>query len=392
MNDTLRESQLYWDGFAASDPLWAVLAFPEMSGGRWTLPEFMKSGEREIALLFHRIAELQRPSPAGSALDFGCGVGRLTQALARRMNRVVGADISPVMIDLARKLNRYPDRAGYICTAETGLESLAPRSFQLIYSNIVLQHVPSDLSVRYLADFFRLLQADGLLVFQLPSHKQAQVDAEITAMPDAAYTASIELASPMPASVAAGSEFALTFTVRNTSSHEWRQAEAGPLALGNHWLDATGEMMLVQDDGRAPLLQVVPPGLEWPVLVTMRAPATPGRYIVEVDLVHEGITWYTHKGSPVLRLAIDVILARDTQSPASVFIQEYPIPQYPEDVVPRPSGPPSAAKAAFPMNGVPREQVMDVIAKHGGRLVYLEEDRRAGPEWVSYRYFVAGSS
>lgn len=44
------------------------------------------------------------------------------------------------------------------------------------------------------------------------------------------------------------------------------------------------------------------------------------------------------------------------------------------------------------MAGVPRPQVMDMIEKHGGRLAYLEEDRRAGPEWVSYRYFVAGRS
>ena len=44
------------------------------------------------------------------------------------------------------------------------------------------------------------------------------------------------------------------------------------------------------------------------------------------------------------------------------------------------------------MNGVHREQVMDIIRLHGGRLACLEEDRRAGPEWVSYRYFVVGRS
>ena len=34
---------------------------------------------------------------------------------------------------------------------------------------------------------------------------------------------------------------------------------------------------------------------------------------------------------------------------------------------------------------------MNIIREHGARLVYLEEDRRAGPEWVSYRYFVSRS-
>lgn len=395
MNDRLLESQKYWDGFAASDPLWAVLAFPDKSDGRWTVSEFMKTGEREIALLFHRFAELLLSSPNGSGLDFGCGVGRLTQAMARRMNRVVGADISPVMIDLARRLNQYPERANYLCTAETGLETLPARSFQCIYSNIVLQHVASDLSVRYLNEFFRLLEPGGLLVFQLPSHTQPQVAAEVTAMSDAAYRGSIELLSPVPASIAAGSDFALTFMVCNTSSHEWRQPQVGPLALGNHWLDRGGELMVAQDDGRAPLLQIVPPGLEWPVLMTMRAPAAPGQHVVEIDLVHEGITWFAHRGSPTLRFAIEVTPARGAvQGPSSVSIREYPIPEYPEAVVPRPTGPPAATptKADFPMNGVPREQVMNIIRTCGGRLAYLEEDRRAGPEWVSYRYFVVGGS
>ncbi len=393
MDDSLRESQEYWDSFAASDPLWAVLAFPDKSDGRWTVADFMKTGEREIALLFHRFAELQLPVPRGSGLDFGCGVGRLTQALARRMERAVGADISPVMVDLARRLNRYPNHAEYVCTMEQPLDSLPSRSFQCIYSNIVLQHVPSDLSLRYLDEFFRLLQPNGLLVFQLPSHTQPQARAEITAMPDAAYSASIALASPAPVRVGAGSAFALTFKVRNTSNHEWRQPDAGPLALGNHWLDEHGELMVAQDDGRAPLLQIVPPGLEWPVLVTMRAPAAPGRYVVEIDLVHEGISWFAHKGSPTLRFAIDVT-AGPAERTASVAIEEYPLPDSPDGLIPRPAGAPSAtpAKGDFPMNGVPRETVLEIIRGHGARLAYLEEDRRAGPEWASYRYFVVGGA
>ena len=149
--------------------------------------------------------------------------------------------------------------------------------------------------------------------------------------------------------------------------------------------------MLAQDDGRAPLLQIVPPGLEWPVLLTMRAPSEPGSYVGEIDLVHEGISWYAHKGSRPLRFTIDV-----THNSAGVgetgasMMKEYPIPHYPDAVLPAPAATASTplSKAAFPMHGVHREQVMDIIRTHGGRLAYLEEDRRAGPEWVSYRYFV----
>ena len=390
-----RGSQEYWDHHAAADPLWTVLAFPDKSGGRWTLPDFMKTGEREIALLFHRLATLGLEAPTKRAFDFGCGVGRLTQALARRQQQVVGADISRGMIDLARRLNQYPDRVEYICTAECGLDTLAGGSFQFIYSNIVLQHVAPELSVQYLGEFFRLLEPNGLLVFQLPSHKESPVEAEIKAMPDAAYSAAINVVTAAPATVAASSEFSMTMKVRNTSDHTWQQPLVGPLAVGNHWLDASGELMLAQDDGRAPLLQIVPPGLEWPVLLTMRAPSEPGSYVGEIDLVHEGISWYAHKGSRTLRFAIDV--TRDsaaTRDVGAAMMKEFPIPPYPEAVLPsQPAMSPAASsKADFPMNGVHRETVMEIIRTHGGRLAYLEEDRRAGPEWVSYRYFVVGRS
>ena len=394
MNDNLIESQRYWDQHAESDPLWTVLAFPDKSGGRWTLPEFMKTGEREIALLFHRFAALQLGQPSRRALDFGCGVGRLTQALARRVKRVAGADISPVMIELARKLNRYPDTAEYICTAHAGLESLPAKSFQLIYSNIVLQHVLPDVAVKYLQEFFRLLEPGGLLIFQLPSHRDSPVEAEIKPMPDEAYRAGIELAAALPPSAAASSELCVALRVRNASAHAWQQPHVGPLAVGNHWLDASGELMLVQDDGRAPLLQIVPSGLEWPVLLMIHAPAEPGKYVGEIDLVHEGVTWYGNKGSPKLRFTIDVTRSSTADTNARpTMIREYPIPDYPEDVLPkssRTSAPPPQAN--FPMHGVPRETVMTLITKYGGRLAYLEEDRRAGPEWVSYRYFVVGGT
>jgi SAM-dependent methyltransferase len=385
--------QQYWDEHATVDPLWTVLAFPDKSGGRWSLPEFMKTGEREIALLFHRAGELQLKIPRRHALDFGCGVGRLTQALARRHDRVLGADISPVMIDLARRLNPYRDRAQYLCTATTGLETLPAQSFDCIYSNIVLQRVPPETSVHYLDEFFRLLEPDGLLVFQLPSHRDSPRDAEIKAMEDHAYCAAIELAAPLLPTVAAGSELAVTLRVRNASAHTWSQPEFGPLAVGNHWLDENGELMLVQDDGRSPLLQEVTPGLEWPVLLNLRAPAQPATYVGEIDLVHEGVTWFGHKGSPTLRFRVRVTTdaAAATRHDQPRLMQEFPIPSYPEGVIPKPPvGAATPARAEFPMHGVPRAEVMAIINRHGGRLAFLEEDRRAGPEWVSYRYFVVG--
>ena len=150
--------------------------------------------------------------------------------------------------------------------------------------------------------------------------------------------------------------------------------------------------MVAQDDGRAPLLQVVPPGLEWPVMISFRAPASPGRYVVEIDLVHEGITWWVHKGSPTLRFTIDVLENTSaTPHTGSALMREYAVPHYPENALPTPPADLPPSSGDFPIYGIPRDEVIAIVRAHGARLAYLEEDRRAGPEWVSYRYFVAAS-
>jgi len=289
-------------------------------------------------------------------------------------------------------LNHYPERAEYLCTAVTNLETLPSQSFECIYTNMVLQHVPPNLSAHYLDQLFRLLERGGVMVFQLPSHKESRTQPEIIAMPNEAYAAKITLEEPLPARTATGGQYPIALKVRNISGYEWRQAQVGPIAVGNHWLDAGGELMLVQDDGRAPALQIVPTDFEWSAGMTVRAPARTGSYVLEIDLVHEGVTWFAHKGSLTLRLPIEVAHdAAAATTPAPAIMKEYAVPDYPASSIPRPSAMPVApAQADFPMYGIPRDEVMVIIARHGARLVYLEEDRRAGPEWVSYRYFVIG--
>lgn len=391
----LDDARALWDAHAQTDPLWAVLSDPAKKGGRWTLQEFMKNGEREIALLMRTLAELRLPVAQAPVLDFGCGVGRLTQALGRRFGDVTGADISPQMIALARRVNQYPDRVRYMCTSDTPIDTLPGRSFGFIYSNIVLQHIAPDVSVRILGAFLRLLDAGGLLVFQLPSHQPLAGDIEIVPMTEDAYRSRVDLAGPAPAAAAPGEEVALPIIVRNTSARTWSQPGAGPMAAGNHWLDAAGALMLHQDDGRAPLPQVLRGGEECGLVLRMRAPSAPGRYVAEIDLVHEGVTWFVHKGSPTLRFSIEV--RSDDASAAletRVPLTELSVPEYPDGALgagaPAGVAPPSDADP-FPMHGVPRPDVLALLARHGGELLHIEEDRRAGADWVSYTYFVEKS-
>ena len=103
------------------------------------------------------------------ALDFGCGVGRLTQALAIYFEEVYGIDIAPSMIKLAKEYNRYDNKCKFYLNTTDDLKIFPKNSFNFIYSNITLQHIKTLYTKRYLKEFIRVLKPHGLLIFQLPS-------------------------------------------------------------------------------------------------------------------------------------------------------------------------------------------------------------------------------
>jgi SAM-dependent methyltransferase len=153
-----------WDSLAERDALFAILTDHRRVGGKWDIAEFMATGEAEIETVMHHLASIRCvPNHAGKALDFGCGVGRVTQALAPRFASCVGVDISPQMIDKAKSLNQYA-HCRYVANSAEQLP-FADASFSFIYSNIVLQHVPRRFSTAYLREFVRVLAPGGVLVF-----------------------------------------------------------------------------------------------------------------------------------------------------------------------------------------------------------------------------------
>jgi SAM-dependent methyltransferase len=153
-----------WESLAERDALFAILTDQSRVGGKWNVAEFMATGEAEIETVMHHLAGIGCiPNYAGKALDFGCGVGRVTQALAPRFTSCVGVDISRQMIEKARSLNLYA-HCRYLANSGEQL-AFADASFSFIYSNIVLQHVPRRFSTAYLREFVRVLAPGGLLVF-----------------------------------------------------------------------------------------------------------------------------------------------------------------------------------------------------------------------------------
>ncbi len=153
-----------WESLAERDALHSILTDQRRAGGKWDLAEFMATGEAEMKTVMSHLAHIPCvPNYAGAALDFGCGVGRVTQALAQYFASCAGVDISQQMIHKAESLNRYA-HCRYLANSEEKLP-LADASFSFIYSNIVLQHVPRRFSTAYLREFVRLLEPGGILIF-----------------------------------------------------------------------------------------------------------------------------------------------------------------------------------------------------------------------------------
>jgi SAM-dependent methyltransferase len=126
----------------------------------------MATGEAEIETVMSHLGKIgHTPNFAGTVLDFGCGVGRLTQSLARRFAACVGVDISHQMIQKSETLNQYA-HCRYLVHSHASLP-FADGSFSFIYSNIVLQHVHPRFSEQYLKEFVRVLAPDGVLIFGL---------------------------------------------------------------------------------------------------------------------------------------------------------------------------------------------------------------------------------
>ena len=151
-----------WTQLGAADPLWAVLVEPDGRGGRWDPVEFLARGRRDVAAARDWLAELGLPTSWDRALDFGCGAGRLSQALAEHAGAVVGVDVSAPMLDTARSLDRSGGRCTFVLNESADLRLLDDDSVDLVYTERVLQHLPASLVECYLGEFLRVLRPGGV--------------------------------------------------------------------------------------------------------------------------------------------------------------------------------------------------------------------------------------
>jgi SAM-dependent methyltransferase len=164
-----------WEEWGRRDPYFGVITDPKFrSAGinENAKQEFFASGEAHVHGVLSIIRKHIDPGFMPRAvLDFGCGVGRLLIPFAKVAQEVVGLDVSPSMLQEAR---RNCDEHGLqnvrLFRSDDDL-STPTDPFDLIHSCIVFQHIPVERGRALFEKLLQQLRVGGVGAIQLTYSK-----------------------------------------------------------------------------------------------------------------------------------------------------------------------------------------------------------------------------
>jgi SAM-dependent methyltransferase len=168
----LTHTGAYWTRIGKTAPHWSVLTEDRFTPERiaQNRAAFFASGEWDVQVLAATLARIGRaPEEFAHCVEYGCGVGRATVALAARFQRVTALDISQPHLDQAAR-ELAARGLGNVKLARVTAERLMPAgAFDFWYSRIVLQHNPPPVILAILNVAFRRLEPGGVAMFQVPT-------------------------------------------------------------------------------------------------------------------------------------------------------------------------------------------------------------------------------
>jgi SAM-dependent methyltransferase len=356
-----------WESLGKADPLWAVLTDPERRHGGWQVDEFLATAVEPVAQV-RRLLDEAGLSLGDRTLDFGCGAGRLTNALAAHVKEVVGVDIAQSMVDEANKINQYPERVGFVAYDGHRLP-FDDESFDSVVSLISIQHSPPSVQLACLVELQRVVRPGGVLVFQIPCRPSRPDE-----LPTEAMRARIELLD-VPNPIGLGQTAPVRARVTNVANHTWPAGQL--IRLGNHWF-ANGEPAR-WNDGRVDLPHDLAPGASVELELRVVAPAEPGEYDLELDVVQEAVTWWAEVGSAPVRTSVTVV-------PEAVTVPAL-TPQQEVVIEPQPA-PRGRDDGGMEMFGMDTNLVRLMFTHCGSAIINIVPDDMAGTEWESFTYVV----
>jgi ubiquinone/menaquinone biosynthesis C-methylase UbiE len=169
LNPLLKKMEADWDKRARQNAEYYIATLHE----EWSKEEFLQSGrvtvEQQILTDMTNICQGKDPRRM-KVLEIGCGIGRMTLALAEVFGEVYGVDVSGEMIRKAQALAEYAGIKNVHFYKNNGMDlRVLPRvKFDFAFSYIVFQHIPSkEIIVNYLREVHRRLAPGALFKFQV---------------------------------------------------------------------------------------------------------------------------------------------------------------------------------------------------------------------------------
>jgi SAM-dependent methyltransferase len=153
-----------WDDRARKNAFRYIASWRE----EWDLDSFLASGEEDFnRLVVPVLARCSLPVTGQSMLELGCGTGRMTHSFARRFACVCAIDISPEMLARACQIHAERKNIRWLLGNGFDLSCVDTDSMDLVFSYLVLQHLPDEsLVFRYVSEMLRVLRPGGAILFQ----------------------------------------------------------------------------------------------------------------------------------------------------------------------------------------------------------------------------------
>ncbi len=163
-----------WTEYGATEPHWSVVSTSAFRSDviEQNIQAFHDSGRNEVENLKRLLNRTGLdPTAAQVALEYGCGVGRVTRWLANLFPRVYGIDISTNHLNLASAYFEQEDVTNVKTLLIQSLQSIneLPR-YDFLYSKIVLQHNPPPVIYLILNTLCEKLNPGGTGVLQIPTY------------------------------------------------------------------------------------------------------------------------------------------------------------------------------------------------------------------------------
>jgi SAM-dependent methyltransferase len=161
---TAVDSARYWDARARENVLYFVDT--EIGYRDPDTEAFWRRGEEVVERMLGMVGLTIAPDE--QLLDIGCGVGRLTRALALRAKHVYGIDVSRQMLELAKQYNPALENVTWLHGDGQALGGVDDASVDGCFSHVVFQHIPDpEITLNYVRDMGRVLRPGGWALFQV---------------------------------------------------------------------------------------------------------------------------------------------------------------------------------------------------------------------------------